>query len=62
MEINEDHKYEIEERIQGILQDGGEGMHSSDVLDCVYGTVSFEMTEEEKQFCLKEVKDITGNP
>jgi hypothetical protein len=56
----EDRWYEILERINAILQDGGEGMHSSDVLDCVYGSVGFEMTKAEKVRCKKEVRAITG--
>ena len=55
-------RHEIVERINAILQDGGEGMHSSDVLDCVCGSVGFEMFEAEKKFCVREVRSITGNP
>lgn len=58
--LNEDHVHEIIERIYAILQDGGEWMYAVDVLDCVYGSVDFEMTQEEKDWCVAEVKSITG--
>ncbi len=51
---------EIKQRINGILEDGGMRMHSSDVTDCVGGSVGFEMTDDEIAECKKEVRAITG--
>jgi hypothetical protein len=53
-------RHEMQERINAILQDGGEDMAPCDVLDCVFGTVSFTMNDADREYVLKEVRAITG--
>jgi hypothetical protein len=60
MSRDRDRRDEMKDRINGILQDGGEDMAPGDVLDCVSGTVSFTMSDADRKFVLKEVRAITG--
>lgn len=53
-------QHEMQERIDAILQDGGEDMAPCDVLDCVFGSVSFTMNDDDREYVLKEVRAITG--
>ena len=58
--MTEKQKQEIKEKIQDAVRNLKEGANAWEILSYVFRELSWAIKDEEKRFCLEEIKNITG--
>jgi len=58
--MTEKQNQEIKEKIQEAIQNLKKDSSAWDILSHVYRELSWAINNEEKRFCLEEIKSITG--